>query len=178
MASKFLSLLNIKDALATNQRQLFKLFHWQKWRKFRSYCSEESRIYRPLRRKKQEAWPYFPSCEFYHTRLPVSPFLCSFLKALLSRNNKFCDYNDYLADFIKWILTLKSYYSKAGFTHANFVGRLKIFKISKQNPSKNRGKICNLFTDFSKSEKSLHWSDFLLAFAWSFSKIGRQSWRV
>ena len=37
---------------------------------------------------------------------------------------------------------------KAGFTHINFVGRHKIFKISKQSPSKNRAKICKQFTDF------------------------------
>ena len=36
----------------------------------------------------------------------------------------------------------------------------------KQNPSKNRAKICKQFTDFSKSEKSLHWGDFSLEFAW------------
>ena len=42
--------------------------------------------------------------------------------------------------------------TKAGFTHADFVSRLKIFKIS----SKNRAKMCHQFTDFSKSEKSLH----------------------
>ena len=61
--------------------------------------------------------------------------------------------------------------TKAGFTHANFVSRLKISKIK----SKNRAKICEQFTDFSKS---LYLSEILPEFNWGVSKIGWQSWRV
>ena len=61
-------------------------------------------------------------------------------------------------------------YSNAGFTHADFVGRLKIFKIS----SKIQAKIG------PKSVRRSHCIEaiFFLEFAWSISKIGRQSWRV
>ena len=66
---------------------------------------------------------------------------------------------------------------KAGFTHTDFISRLKVFKISSKIQAKIEPKsVTN--SDFSKSEKSLHWGDISLEFAWRISKIGRQSWRV
>ena len=121
--------------------------------------------------------PFFPLLALRYCISRVMLFIFKCVQKITSLLIRFCFITILYMSFAIVLATWKTRYISWIYSR-RFCQPIQNLQSFKQNPSKNRTKICKQFTDFSKSEKSLHWGDFLIEGAWRVSKISRQSWRV